>query len=55
MAVKQKEIEFSPVWVENNPTFFTASVLKFLEDHPTEDWDITVKVGSSIKFKAVAK
>lgn len=40
------ETELSMEWTRLHPYLFRDAVVKFLAEHPAEDWDITAKMTS---------
>jgi len=43
MEYKTKEIEYSKVWVEHNPLLFSHQFVHFLEQHPSDSWNISLE------------
>jgi len=43
MEYKTKEIEYSKAWAEHNPLLFSHQFVHFLEQHPSNNWNISVE------------
>jgi hypothetical protein len=56
-AVSRTDIDHYPAWIEAHPDLFAQSVLRFLAQHPSEQWDcrISTFAGYIVRLTAIHK
>jgi len=54
--VRRVDMEFSRVWMKEHPALFVESVLDFLDSHPAEQWERSVRTYNwFVTLSAIAK